>query len=101
MFNESHYSDLEKDHKIKIFAYTSPSTSIKTTEYIKLEDVERMKTVNLPTGPLTSDGSYFGCNYYRNKEVDYLMEDEAFVNKANEQNITWFFPQDIQDIFVF
>ena len=119
MYNEPHMSDLEPDHRFKMFAYTSPSTSPKTINYIKQEDLDRMKNVKFPTAELSGDGGYFGADYFRNKAgkyagnatfshylkaneiILYLIKDEEFVARAMKENATWFLPNDIKEMFVF
>jgi len=113
------YNDLEPDHNIELFAYVSPSTSPKTINYIKMADVERMKTVKFPTRELSGDGGMFNAPYFINKEGkyggsasfshylkaveirDYLMKDREFVERATKEKAIWFFPQELKDIFVF
>ena len=53
-----------------------------------------------------TNGRYAGtaCTelYLRAPEIQaYLVADKEFIVKAIEQDVTWFLPQEIVDIFVF
>ena len=111
------WRDLEEE--VELFAYVSPSTQPKTIRYIEKSQIEEMKKLNAPTTESSSDGSSFHCSYYENTAGKYagsatflyyltvpeivveLMKDEDFVARNTARNSTWFFPKEIQEIFVF
>lgn len=100
----------------KYFAYTSPNTSPETIQYVLISTLEEIKKSTIPQ---KNDFSTCGGSYYRNtngeyggcgcgahflsaKEIqEYMMKDINFVNKAIKSNVTWFFPKEATDIFVF
>ena len=97
-------------------AYTSPNTSPKTIRYVLKSDINVIKERKLPQrGDFSgmqiayysnTNGRYAGtaCTelFLRAPEIQaYLVADKEFIVKAIEQNVTWFLPQEIVDIFVF
>ena len=98
-------------------AYTSPNTSPKTILYVLKSDIDGIKERKLPqrgdfgTGMQiayfsNTNGRFAGiaCTelFWRAPEKQaYLATDKEFIVKAIEQNVTWFLPQEIVDIFVF
>ena len=98
-------------------AYTSPNTSPKTIRYVLKSDINGIKERKLPqrgdfsTGMQiayysNTNGRYAGlaCTelFLRAPEIQaYLVADKEFIVKAIEQNVTWFLPQEIIDIFLF
>ena len=117
MFREEDPRDINIKDPEAYFAYTAPNTSRKTTEYILKKDLLRIKDCRLPqksdystggSAPYYSNtnGRYAGnacaAHFLSAKEIqDYLVSDEDFVKKAVDENVTWFFPENIRDIFIF
>jgi hypothetical protein len=116
MFGEKDHRDSNEKDPDKYFAYTAPRCSPKTTFYILKTDLDSIKEGKIPqerdfgTGGAAyyrnTDGRYAGvacgAHFLSSKEVqDYMIEDAEFVQRAIENNVTWFLPKDVTDIFVF
>lgn len=117
MYYEKDLRDIDVTDPELYLAYTSPNTSPKTIQYVLKSDIDGIKERKLPqrgdynTGRQiayysNTKGRYAGtaCTelFLRAPEIQaYLVADKEFIVKAIEQDVTWFLPQEIVDIFVF
>ena len=117
MYYEKDLRDIDVTDPELYLAYTSPNTSPKTIRYVLKSAIDGIKERKLPqrrdynTGRQiayysNTKGRYAGtaCTelYLRAPEIQaYLVTDKEFIVKAIEQDVTWFLPQEIVDIFVF
>ena len=111
------FRDIDVTDPELYLAYTSPNTSPKTILYVLKSDIEGIKERKLPqrgdfgTGMQiayfsNTNGRFAGiaCTelFLRAPEIQaYLLADKEFIVKAIEQNVTWFLPQEIIDVFIF
>ena len=111
------FRDIDVTDPELYLAYTSPNTSPKTILYVLKSDIEGIKERKLPqrgdfgTGMQiayfsNTNGRFAGiaCTelFLRAPEIQaYLAVDKEFIVKAIEQNVTWFLPQEIIDVFIF
>lgn len=116
MYSDKDYRDSKVTDPDKYFAYTAPRCSPPTTHYILKSDLESLKEGKIPqerdfgTGGAAyyrnTEGRYggvaCGAHFLSSKEIqEYLILDPDFVQRAIENNVTWFLPKEATDIFVF
>ena len=110
------FRDIDVTDPELYLAYTSPNTSPKTIRYVLKSNIDDIKYRKLPQRDDSSgmhiayysntNGRYAGtaCTelFLRAPEIQaYLATDKEFIVKAIEQNVTWFLPKVIRDVFVF
>lgn len=106
-------------------AYNDEYSAINPTLYIRKTDIDYIRTLDVPETEshwITNHNThtaYVKCFIMKKGEFvktcvspvhmllkiptlrDYIIQDESYISRAIEQNITWFLPEEIIDAFVF